>query len=137
MIQNKDGKYGFMNKNGEIVITPQYANAFSFNSGLAVVQEYRLESSFKIINTNNEVIKVFTGAFPVSGIKDGIIKVRDIHSNHGFMNLKGEIIVPLEYSTLSDFDSGISHFEIRLGNRQKGYLNMQGEKILVLKSSEY
>lgn len=53
------GKYGYINMNGEILITPKYASAFEFSEGLAAV---RLTDKFGFIDS--------TGNWKISPIYD-------------------------------------------------------------------
>jgi len=47
------GKTGFINKNGEVVIEPQFQKAGSFSEGWAWVQ---LEDQFRYIAANGEFL---------------------------------------------------------------------------------
>ena len=41
---HKNGKYGFVNKRGEFVIAPQFADVWNFSEGLAAVRVGRTRS---------------------------------------------------------------------------------------------
>lgn len=49
----KDGKWGFVDTSGKVVIEPQYEEARSFSNGLAAV---RIKGKWGFINSDNEII---------------------------------------------------------------------------------
>ena len=52
-VQNKDGKWGFIDHNGKIIIDYQYEDAFSFSNGVAAV---KVGSVWHYISIKNEVV---------------------------------------------------------------------------------
>jgi|GEM_PF-2162730 len=51
--RSKQGKFGFCDRTGKIVITPQYDEAYLFHHGLAVVAK---DGKYGVINTENEAV---------------------------------------------------------------------------------
>jgi hypothetical protein len=76
VVQDNNDKYGYVNKKGEWVINPIYDFASSFEKGLAYVA---------IQNTNRN---------------DGFFEITDRLA--GIINMKGQIVVPIEYLDILD-----------------------------------
>jgi hypothetical protein len=91
----KDGKWGFINASGEIVIPLQFERArtfFNFSSGSA----WSDSNSFAWVGTRNET--------------------EDEHfGNSGFINRKGEIVIPLEYDRIQYISTvgNVSYFWVQ------------------------
>ena len=83
----KDGKWGFINQNGKMVISPQFDSADPFQEGLAPV---RLGDRVGYIDQNGKmaIIPLFDDAFQ---FKDGFALVR-IGKKWGYINKKGDYI---------------------------------------------
>jgi hypothetical protein len=86
-----DGKYGFIDKTGKIVINPQFNEAQGFHEGLAAV---RIGEQWGFIDKNSKIIITpqFSFATP---FRDGI-SITSIESKKdiktGYINQKGEYI---------------------------------------------
>ncbi|MEI6346791.1 MAG: WG repeat-containing protein [Bacteroidota bacterium] len=95
-----DGKYGFMNKKGELVIQPIYQNASQFEEGLAAVQ---LDGKWGFIDTlGNMVIKPqFDDVRPFRG---GNTKyaVFQIDEKYGAIDRKGNFVIKPVYDGIYD-----------------------------------
>lgn len=184
----KDGKYGFINKNGKVIIQLIYEDAFPFYQGYASVKandkwNYVNENGLKmfpdslifgyrpIINSkaifmieNNKVernksmitengsrtfveflnktgqIQLKEGLIDVNGtiiinpkfdeisgyFQNGYMRVRN-NGKTGIINEKGEIIIPIEYDDISDFENGL--FLANKANKS-GMINSKNQVII-------
>lgn len=57
LIATREGKYGYMNKQGKIVVPPLYDYAYDFHDGLALagINNHQGETGYQLINTNGKV----------------------------------------------------------------------------------
>ncbi|GAB1373792.1 hypothetical protein MASR1M46_06730 [Bacteroidales bacterium] len=98
LIQNEDGLFGFVDSKGNIAITPQYSEAFSFSEGVAIVRTDDGErSKWIVINKKGEELLKLddettetTGKF--SGGLLGILKSAD-DGAWGFISKNNEELI--------------------------------------------
>ena len=92
--QNKDGKYGYINKSGDVKINPMYDEADAFDAGYAVVM---MGNSFGVINKSGEFTISLreTAMSNLGGERIGFYD-KD-NKKGGMMDAKGNIIVQAIY----------------------------------------
>lgn len=101
----RDGKktnsyWGFIDKNGEIIISPQYKTfRYKFKNG-----RYQVFS-------------------------DGLVAVQNHNNRFGAINKKGEIVIPFNYEALETFNEGISPAKTS-GNQYYDFIDTKGNKII-------
>ena len=105
---NANGKVGFINKTGEMVIQPQFNMSdshYSFNNGVAWVL---LDGLWGLINTKGETVIVpqFDKVYPFANGFAPVEKDR----RWGFVNSKGEMITEFKYDGVHYFSEGIALF---------------------------
>lgn len=97
----KDGKYGYMDKNGRLVIDCIYFQAFDFGQGLALVCRDRTTCGY--IDKNNKTRIPFRYHMDFSSrFREGFSRV-DTSQYFGYINRKGEEVIPLKYYTPYDY----------------------------------
>ena len=85
---SENGKEGFINKTGKVVVKPKYENVWSFSEGLAIVE---LDGKYGFINkTGKEVVKPKYDY--VYNFSEGLAGVRRLDGKTGYINNKGKII---------------------------------------------
>ena len=113
-------KWGFINRDGELVIPAIYKNVTSFNDGLSVVES---KEGFEILNKEGKRIEIKTvkGRISEKGklteikpFKNGLAEVVvDLYPGpndelrSGFINVKGELVIKPEYVQVGDFYEGL------------------------------
>lgn len=108
-VKNEDGKWGYVNKKGEMVITPKYDYYTPFSDGLAVVLKTEKEdnSSVLVINKKGEQIMELKGKkFNLqSPFKNGLAVVEDKEKEKiGFIDLDGEFKkVPKKVKSIKNY----------------------------------
>jgi len=118
----KDGKWGFINGEGEIVVPLIYEDKgfgfFSPDEGLCNVKK---DGKWGFIdNTGKEVIPfIYEDA---AGFGDGFASVKK-DGKYGMINAKGETMVPFEYDFIGSFVNG---YASAAKNGKYGFLDMQG-----------
>lgn len=112
-VKDEDGKWGYVNKKGEMVITPKYDSYTPFSDGLALVSKSEKDgnSSVLVIDKNAEVkmelkLKKFELQSP---FKNGLAVVEDKDKDRiGFINLNGEFKkVPKKVRRINDYDNNV------------------------------
>ena len=151
----KEGKYGFTDTSGKVVIEPVYDDAESFQEGYALVEKnnvygyinkvgrvkidftYEDASSFfqqaAIVRKNKETYLIDHAEKKVSGIYDEIADFADhtaiVKKNnaYGAINQDGEEIIKPTFLYLSDFSENVASF---MQNNTYGFINKQGFTVI-------
>ena len=124
-----DGKYGFINKDGEEIIPCKYEDADAFSDGLAKVKSaegwgFVNEDGEEIIPCKYEDADAFSG---------GLARVKSAEG-WGFVNEDGEEITPCKYKeAVPDFSEGLARVKTKEG---WGFVNKNGEEIIPCKYKE-
>ncbi|WP_308575635.1 WG repeat-containing protein [uncultured Fusobacterium sp.] len=130
----KDGKYGYIDDNGKVIIPFEYEYAEDFNEGLAIVWKgYKLlvDDYFKcgyIDKTGKEVISIKYD--DVEKFKNGIAKVTENRESF-FINKMGEI--SFKYDKANDFSEGLAAVE-KAG--KWGYIDRTRKEVIPFKYDE-
>ena len=120
------GKWGYINKSGEFVITPQFDGAASFKNGLAPVSIGDLDTGkYGYINERGEFVATpqFDFANPFS---EGLARVK-IGGKYGYINTSMEYIVTPQFSEAWFFSEGLA--AVKVGS-EWGYINRQGKVVI-------
>ncbi len=153
----EDGKFGYIDKKAEFVITPKYKKANNFADGVALVLDgkkwgyinpdgtWLLEPQFsKAKDFNSGVAMVlkdkkwiyidkqgkelsYSNAEKLYPFKDGVAFVRE-GKMVGLMNAKGEIIVKPAYKIIKGFRNGYARFANLAG--QWGIIDNKGNIVI-------
>ena len=143
-VENAEGKWGFANKDGKVVIKAEYDQVSDFNDGKAVVAELKgkedeeKSNHFYIIDKKGEKLLDLKDKYSyVQNATEGYFKVQETHDDeieYGFIDIEGEkIIKPKDYEDLTAIYSG--HFSYR-EEGEWGLKNMKGEKVFGAKYAE-
>ena len=120
-----DGKYGFINKDGEEIIPCKYEDADAFSDGLAKVKS---AEGWGFVNENGEEI-VACKYEEAHAFWLGLAKVKSA-KGWGFVNKNGEEIIPCKYEKAYAFEGGLSLVKSKEGY---GFVNNEGEEIIPCK----
>ena len=110
----KDGKWGFIDRKGNIVIEPQYLYVPSFSEGLVGVGSFVFDSFY--INKKNEDVfgerfyscGAFSEGYAVVGKWPGGRDTGDAKdTRYGIINHNGEVVVPIKYRVVRDVSDGL------------------------------
>ena len=120
-----DGKYGFINKDGEEIIPCKYEDADAFSDGLAKVKS---AEGWGFVNENGEEIIPckYEDADAFSG---GLARVKSAEG-WGFVNEDGEEIIACKYEEACGFSEGLAGVKSADG---WGFVNENGEEIIPCK----
>lgn len=124
-----DGKYGYIDRDENLIIKCDYKRAYEFKNGLAIVQ--RSDYKQAVINKNGE--ELFTVEdYELSNIVGDYILVTEKNSDDyraGYLNQKGEKVGEVKYSTINEFKDGYAVVGIA---GKYGIINEEGTEVVPL-----
>lgn len=117
-----NGKWGFINKTGELVIQAAYNDEAFFCGEYAVVKK---DEEYIIIDRlGNRVSKPWMNEFVIAAAdEDDIIIAKSVNGLYGKISLDGTIIIPFEYDYLGLFQDD---FSVAKKNGKKGVVDRNG-----------
>jgi len=107
-----NGKGGYIDREGRIVIEPQFALISEFWEGRAVVRVEGIKGDGMIDETGRYIVEPTPG-FYIGRFREGRA-VFDISKtwDHGYIDRDGNVIIPAIYATASDFHNGMAHVRL-------------------------
>ncbi len=129
----KNGKYGYIDQNGRLVISTKFEGAQKFSEGLANVlirEDGQLIT--KYINRQGQYVwKLPINVNNGFKFKEGLALVQhDQTKKYGFLNKKGEIAIPLMFTNGELLSEGFSEGVAKVLNNGKYYfINTKGEEL--------
>lgn len=114
-VENAEWKYGYMDRQGNIIINYKFDRAYDFFEGLALVFVTKNKTDYYgfIDEKGNEVIPLkyeFAENF-----SEGLCLVR-LNRKFGYLNKKGETIIPFRFDDADSFKFGKAR--VKLNGRQ-------------------
>jgi len=127
----ENGKWGFVNSEGEIVIEPQFSQVMEFSEGMAAVFQ---NNKWGFIDASGEFVIEPQFDEQPDAFHEGVVKVavksysiRGEIIRYGFADLNGKIILPPVYSDAGYFSVGLA--PVRIDNKY-GYIDKTGRFII-------
>ena len=125
----KDGKWGYIDTQGKVIIPFQYDFAWKFSNGLAMVRKSRKNG---YINKKGEVIIPFKVEH-VSSFNNELAKVRNNYNNkYGFIDITGKIVIPCQFDEAADFSEGLARV-YDYSSRRYGFIDKTGKLVIPYK----
>lgn len=168
LVQSTDGKYGFIGEDGKYIINAQFKDATDFSNGLAltVKENGKLEyintkgevkitldanvdystnfnsgyafifksngnGNYSIIGTDGK--ELFPSKYKITSLfHEGMAIVSNYDSTSrketfGFINEKGELVIPFQFERVYDFHSGLARFS---AGGKYGFIDKQGKFVI-------
>lgn len=132
VVRKKNGKYVFINTQGEIC-SDEYLYAYRFVDGKAFVSKNSGE--IQVIDTDFQMIKEFEGPFEARAFSDEYSLILD-SSNRRLYAPDGTLL----YCNTGMFSDGLawySTYNARKRTGEMGYINLQGEIIVRFVESQF
>jgi len=105
-------KYGYMDKEGKMIIPPQYDDAMPFRNGLAFVEKdgaYSfIDKSGNVVFTENDGIRIPRFS---SFSEDMAVIIKD--GKYGYINTKGKIVIEPQFESAGPFSEGLAAVRIK------------------------
>ncbi|MBQ3243767.1 MAG: WG repeat-containing protein [Bacteroidaceae bacterium] len=125
----RNGKYGFIDKSGNVVVPCKYGNAWSFSEGLVAVE---LDGKWGFIDqSGNEVIPCKYGN--AWSFSEGLAAV-ELDGKWGFIDKSGNVVVPCKYHAARSFSEGLA--AVRIGGWETGkwgFIDKSGNEVIPCK----
>ena len=121
-----NGKYGFVDLNGEEVVPPSYDYAADFSEGLACVL---LDGELGYINNKGTIAVPFRNYDWCGAFKEGLASF-SVYGKYGFTNKKGEWQIVAMYDSVEQFEHGASIASI---DNKYGVIEKRGKTIIPFK----
>ena len=121
------GRWGFIDKNGKVVILFQYVKADSFSEGLAAVVTADT-NKYGYINTKGEIVipPKYEEAFYFN---EGVAAVQ-ILDKWGYIDKRNQWVIPARYKSASNFEDGMARVS---QNDKYGYIDKKGKVVIPFK----
>src|SRR5262249_11857980 len=103
----KEGMWGYINRNGEVVVAPGFRQALDFTEGLARVQA---EKTLDYIDAQGKTVFTLPGGRPVDWtlpFSDGLAAFA-VKEKCGYFDRKGKIVVDPKYDDVNEFSEGLA-----------------------------
>ncbi len=134
-LENEDRQRltGYVNQKGNIVIEPQFIEATDFHEGLAKVrtpESDKKKISFYIDTRGKKVFEVEEYKFKKIHFSEGLAPFYQ-NGKWGFVDKKGNIVIPNKFSGVSSFSEGLA--VVRIGpitQNKNGYIDRTGEFVI-------
>lgn len=127
-----NGKYGFIDTKGKVVIKPEFDTVIAFSEGLAAVCVGRYDETTGVHGKGQYGFIDKTGKWVIKpqpmtcySFHNGYARV-EINGKYGFINTAGTLVIPAEYDEAKDFFRGLAYVK-KDGHWQ--YLNTQGKRV--------
>ena len=140
-ILRQDGKYGVINKKGDIVIHPEYTNVIIPNPQKAVFVCYDENNNTKVLNQNNEqIFSEYTQLEPIKlkNIASDLMYEKNLltyeqDEKQGLINLEGKVVAKPIYESIE----GLPYKEGELLVKIEGKYGVVNNKGNYLVDSDY
>ena len=126
---SEDGKeYGYLDKDGKVVIPEQFLYAYSFAGGIAVVVEKKDDDNrYGVIDKKGNFLIDYQKK-DLSNMGEGRVAFYNSStSKYGMMDKNGNEIVSAKYDDFQPFTCGLALVE---KNGKVGYINTKGEEVI-------
>lgn len=126
----QNGKYGFIDKTGKLIIPAKFESAEPFSEGFAAVM---LNGKVSYIDKKGIDVfkKTFTKGFPFA---EGFATVVNDEGKYGFISNKGSMTIPFDYTRAYSFSNGIAPV-LQTGEKVWKTIDTKGKLIFTFKSS--
>lgn len=124
-----NGKYGFNDQNGKIIVPAKYDMAYSFSNGITIVQ-VKLNGKWAYINSRGEEITAFKYDKAEHFVDGCAIVATGKNGNYAFGLIDStgaEILALGSYDFMFHFKNGLAAVE---KNNKYGYINTKGKEII-------
>jgi hypothetical protein len=122
LLYESEGKYGFMNQEGTLVVEPIYDYAEPFVEGMSVVSKggkfgYVSKTGEEVIPPYYDDAEPFQNNLAIVGEK----------LRYGVIDRNGKMVIPLIYAEISDFSEGLA---AAFNGEKYGYIDRFGNVVI-------
>lgn len=106
-----DGKFGYIDRAGELVIHPQFdlASAFQEDRASVMIRSEDDQQLYAVIDSKGETI-VAPQINQIARFSEGRAVFQDAHTGkRGYVDPQGVVVIPAMFDTASAFRNGVAH----------------------------
>ena len=122
LLVEKDGKYGCVDTEGQLIAPVVYDKITAYDEGLAIGK--RDDKSFIIDKMNNEILELDTKVDSVFSFSEGFARFISKDNKQGYINKNGEIVIEPQYLYAGRFVCGLAR--ACYVEKQFGYIDTLG-----------
>lgn len=121
--------YALIDTKGQLILPPHYDRTYPFKEGVAVVRK-RGESKFILIDKEGKQVCSQQFDSPPL-ITEGMIRFEE-NKRYGYLNLKGEVVVPAKYVDTGGFKEGYCSVAIERDAQTwlYGFIDKTGKEVI-------
>ncbi|MFD0679055.1 MULTISPECIES: WG repeat-containing protein [unclassified Paenibacillus] len=122
MVVKKEGKWGLIDKTGQIVVSPKYTYMGNLSEGLALINQ---DNRYGFLDINGKVAiePTFESA---KDFKEGFAGVT-VRGKMGFIDKTGSIVIEPKYLNVDNFSEGLAHVN---KDYKHGYIDTSGKMVI-------
>ncbi len=117
------GKWGYIDRKGQVVIPPQFKSAWAFHDNRARVQPFDLPRQF--IGRNGHALQSDEW-LPEDDFTDGLARV-SAGNQFGYVDTAGQLVIPAIYARAWNFNKGLARIEHL---EKQGVINTSGDIVI-------
>ncbi|NFL56254.1 DUF3298 domain-containing protein [Clostridium botulinum] len=132
---NKGYLYGYLDREGRVIIPAQYEYGNDFYEGKAVVRIK--ENEYALVNINGEILNKYEYA-SVGNLREGLLSFKkDMGEKYGFIDEDGNVVIKPQFTYAQDFSEGRSVVNVS-GNIMNNYgvIDKEGNYIITPKYND-
>ncbi len=119
----QNGKYGYIDKKGEIAISTQYKSAQDFHENAAIVDFNNKEKG--LIDQKGNILFKCTYFELAPSISENLLFFRETESSkYGYINSKGKTVIEPQFNKVNVFEEGVAAV---MKDGQYGYIDKSGK----------
>ena len=122
--KKRNGKWGVVDKTGNVVIPFEYKEAREFSEGLAAVKW--ISEYWGFIDKTGNVVIPFEYYWAVRDFKEGLAAVR-YQDRWGFIDKTGRVVIHFEYHKANSFSEGLA--AVKRGSKW-GFIDKTGNVVI-------
>jgi formylglycine-generating enzyme required for sulfatase activity len=127
-----NGKWGYRDENGTVVIPPRFERALPFSEGLARIKVgdkigFIDMTGALVIEARFDAATQFSEGLAAVGFGEKLLQWK-----HGYINKKGELVIPVQFDSAGIFSEGLAAvgFGENFFNLKYGYIDKKGELVI-------
>lgn len=141
-----NGKYGYINAKGKMIIQPRFVKANKFHDGLALVTVLDKKNNFGLSAPDGSLVEKreyidTAGRFAIppdkydffTNFSEGLAgvtfnEIKDLQSGFGYIDTAGKVVIEPKFLFGENFHEGTA--EVKIKNNKSGVIDRQGRFII-------